>query len=202
MKFYLSSYKIGDDPQQLKKLLPKKCKAVYISNALDFAKPESQQKHEEWDLRELKEIGIDAQPLDLRDYFDNKDKLATKLEKTDLIYVSGGNVFDLRLAMKLSEFDQILHSLLPTNKVYAGYSAAVCVLSPTLKGYHIVDEPNLKTYGKHETIWEGLGIIDWMFAPHFQSDHSESEDINKEVAYYEKQEMKYKALKDGDVLIF
>ncbi len=35
MKYYLSSFKIGDDPTRLKDLLPKNKKAVYISNALD-----------------------------------------------------------------------------------------------------------------------------------------------------------------------
>ena len=103
--------------------------------------------------------------------------------------------------MHLSGFDQILKNLLNTNKVYAGYSAAVCVLSPTLKGYHIVDDPNLKTYGNYETMWNGIGLIDWQFAPHFESDHSESSDINKEITYYEEHKMKYKALKDGQVII-
>ncbi|HMR01431.1 MAG TPA: Type 1 glutamine amidotransferase-like domain-containing protein, partial [Candidatus Gracilibacteria bacterium] len=129
------------------------------------------------------------------------EMMRSRLQDIDLIYISGGNVFDLRLAMNLSGFDKILQSFLPTNKIYAGYSAAVCVLSPTLKGYHIVDEPNLPTYGEHEPIWDGLGIINWMFAPHFQSDHSESADINKEIAYYQEHGMKYKTLKDGEVIM-
>lgn len=200
MKLYLSSYKIGDNPARLKELLPENSQAVYVSNALDFARPESQQKHEKWDLRELKEIGVDTKPLDLRHYFSKKEDLKNKLENIDLIYVSGGNVFDLRLAMKLSGFDEILKSFQPSNKVYAGYSAAGCVLSPTLKGYDIVDKPNLTTYGDHETIWDGLGMIDFQFAPHFESDHPESSDINKEIAYFQKHEMEHKALRDGEVI--
>ncbi len=201
MKFYFSSFKIGNDPNQLKRLLSVNPKAVYISNGLDFAKPESQKKHQDWDLRELNEIGISAEHLDLRDYFGKQAQLRSKLQDVDLIYVSGGNVYDLRIAMKLSGFDEILKELVSTDKVYAGYSAAVCVLSPTLKGYHIVDNPNNKTYGDHETIWDGIGLIDWQFAPHFDSDHSESEDINKEIAYYKEHGMKYKPLKDGEVII-
>ena len=69
MKLYLSSYKIGDDPQKLKNLLPENCKAIYISNALDFARPQSQKKHEDWDLGELEQLGIESEHLDLRDYF-------------------------------------------------------------------------------------------------------------------------------------
>lgn len=201
MKFYLSSFKIGDDPNQLKNLVPSNAKAVYISNGLDFAKPESQKKHEEWDLRELHEINITAKQLDLREYFGNKNALKSKLQDVDLIYISGGNVYDLRLAMHLSGFDEILKTFINTNKVYAGYSAAVCVLSPTLQGYHIVDDPSLTTYGDQETLWEGIGVINWQFAPHFNSDHSESDDINKEIAYYKEHGMEYKTLKDEEVII-
>jgi dipeptidase E len=105
--------------------------------------------------------------------------------------------------MKLSGFDTLMmHNELPTDFVYAGYSAAGCVLSHTLRGYDQVDNPNLQTYGDYETLWEGLGIIDWQFAPHFDSDHHESEAVNKEIAYYEANSMPYKALRDGEVLIF
>ncbi len=118
-----------------------------------------------------------------------------------MIYVSGGNVYDLRLAMRLSGFDEILIDFLSTNKVYAGYSAAVCVLSPTLRGYNITDKSDLRTYGDYETIWEGINLIDWQFAPHFNSNHHESESIDKEIAYHKKHNAKYKALKDGEVLV-
>lgn len=201
MKFYFSSFKIGADPNQLKCLLPDNPKAVYISNGLDFSKHEIQKKHQDWDLRELSDIGISAEQLDLRAYFGKHAELRNKLQDVDLIYVSGGNVFDLRIAMNLSGFDEILKELVNTNKVYAGYSAAVCVLSPTLKGYHIIDDPNNKTYGDHETIWDGIALIDWQFAPHFDSDHSESEAINKEIAYCKEHGIKYKPLKDGEVII-
>lgn len=201
MKLYVSSFKIGNNPNQLKELLPENPKAVYISNALDFASSQGQKKHEEWDLVELEQIGIFAQNLDLRKYFGQQDALRNVLQEIDLIYVSGGNVYDLRIAMHLSGFDEILKELLVTDKVYAGYSAAVCVLSPTLKGYHVIDNPDLQTYGDYKTMWEGLGFILWQFAPHFDSDHGESEDIDKEIAYYKEHGMEYKTLKDGEVML-
>lgn len=201
MKFYLSSFKIGNDPSQLKNLLPNNPKAVYISNGLDFANPESQKEHQEWDLKDLKNIGISAEKLNLKDYFGKQTELRQKINDTDLIYVSGGNTYDLRIAMQLSGFDVILKEFLASNKVYAGYSAAVCILSPSLKGYHIIDNPNLKTYGEFNTIWEGLNIIDWQFAPHFDSDHPEADGTNQEIAYYQEHGIKYKPLKDGEVII-
>ena len=201
MKFYLSSFKIGNDPLKLKNLLPENKKAVYISNALDrYGESENVQKHRAEDKKQLEEIGITVEPLDLRQYFGKKEKLARNLSGIGLIWISGGNVYDLRIAMKWSGLDEVLYSLLSDDVVYGGYSAAVCVLSPTLKGYHIVDSIEGNPYG-YEVILEGLGLIDWQFAPHFNSHHAESLDINKEIAYYEEHGMKYKSLQDGDVII-
>tara|TARA_Y100000310_G_scaffold53810_1_gene49343 strand:+ start:340 stop:636 length:297 start_codon:yes stop_codon:yes gene_type:complete len=86
--------------------------------------------------------------------------------------------------------------------VYGGYSAGICVLAPTLKGLHIVDDPNAKQYGEeHETIWDGLGILDYTIAPHYDSDHPESEDVNKEIEYCKEHDIPYKPLRDGEVII-
>lgn len=201
MKYYLSSFKIGDDPQKLKNMLSQKKKAVYISNAFDrYPQSEGVKKRRAEDQEQLREIGLIVEPLDLRQFFGKQDELRQRLKGVGLIWVSGGNVYDLRIAMKLSGFDNIVQSLLNEDIVYGGYSAAVCVLSPTLKGYHIVDATEGNPYGQ-ETMWEGLGLIDWQFAPHFDSDHPESKDVQKEIAYYQEHGMKYKALRDGEVVI-
>lgn len=201
MKFYLSSFKIGDHPETLKDLLPENKKAVYISNGFDrFVNSVNVPKRRAEDEQQLKDIGVAVELLDLRRYFGKKDELKRKLKEMGLLWVSGGNVFDLRIAMKLSGFDELLKELKDEDMVYGGYSAAVCVLSPTLKGYHIVDSAEGNPYG-HEVIWDGLGLIDWQFAPHLNSDHSESAGINQEIAYYEEHHMKYKPLKDGEVII-
>jgi dipeptidase E len=201
MKFYFSSFAIGDEPEKLKNLLGENKKAVYISNALDrYNNNERAQNRMAKDIEELEGIGVSVESLDLREYFGKKEELARKLGEVGLIWSSGGNVYDLRIAMKLSGFDEVIKDLLDKDIVFGGYSASVCVLSPTLKGYHIVDSTEGNPYGE-EVIWDGLGLIDWQFAPHFNSDHSESDDINKEIAYYEEHGMNYKALKDGDVIV-
>jgi len=72
MKFYLSSYKLGNEIEKLKSLVSKnKNKLGYIPNALDFSKadPEEKTKHIESDMNDLKAIGFDVELLDLRDYF-------------------------------------------------------------------------------------------------------------------------------------
>ena len=75
MKFYLSSYKLGNEIERLKSLVPNsKNKLGYIPNALDFSKadPERRQKHIEADMTALRAIGIGVELLDLKEYFGKK----------------------------------------------------------------------------------------------------------------------------------
>ncbi|MDO8570008.1 MAG: hypothetical protein Q7R97_00290, partial [Candidatus Daviesbacteria bacterium] len=49
--------------------------------------------------------------------------------------------------------------------------------------------------------WDGLGLIDYNVAVHYQSDHPESDDVEKEIAYYKEHMILYKVLRDGEVII-
>jgi len=203
MKFYLSSYKIGNETEKLKNLVLKG-KIGYIPNALDFSwtDPEGKNKHIEKDVDSLHELGFDVEIINLRDYFGKSSELKQKIEELGAIFISGGNVFVLRQAMKLSGLDKILKEL-PDNSnfLYSGYSAAGCVLSPDLKAYEIVDKVITPYSELKEPIWEGLGFIDFALMPHWQSDHPESADVEKEIAYCKKNNIPYKAIRDGEVII-
>lgn len=205
MKIYLSSYKLGDETETLKKWLASTQKRVgYVPNAFDFTSmpPENRVKHMDFDTNELKALGLNVEVLDLRDYFGEKDALLEKLKQLDMLWVSGGNTFVLRQAMRLSGFDELVGELAERDDfVYGGYSAGCCVLSPTLKGLQIVDDPNDFPYSLKEPIWEGLGLIDYAFLPHFDSDHPESEDINKEVAYCMENGIPFKTVRDREVIL-
>jgi len=205
MKFYLSSYKIGEQSEKLKQLVPNR-KIGYIPNAFDFSSAsfERRQKHIEKDMESLKELGLKCELLDLKSYFGNQDSLRNKLKELQAVFISGGNVFVLRQAMKLSGFDSIIRELKNSDVdfLYSGYSAACCVLSEDLKAYQIVDDATDNPYKKQkEILWKGLGFIDYVFLPHWDSDHPESESINKEIEYCKKNNLKYKAIRDGDVII-
>ena len=205
MKYYLSSYKIGKEARMLKSLLGKNILVGYIPNALDFSKadPERRKKHIVSDIEDLKKVGLEVELLDLKDYFGNQEKLKEKLNKLGGIWISGGNVFVLRQAMKLSGLDALLKELSKRDDfLYGGYSAAGCVLSPNLHAYEIVDDPaDLPYTGIKRVIWKGIGLIDYAFLPHYDSDHPESDDIYKEVEYCRKNGIPYKTLRDGDVII-
>lgn len=205
MKLYLSSYKVGNKEKDLLRLAPQKTMG-YIPNALDFSKadPERKRSHIEKDMRTLEELGFIVQELDLKTYFGKEQELEVKLRELKAVFISGGNVFVLRQAMKLSGLDNII-SKFSKNKedfLYAGYSAAGCVLSPQLTTYAIVDDATDLPYKEQkEVIFQGLGIIPYAFLPHWDSNHPESKDVAKEIQLCEEKNIPYKAIRDGDVVI-
>jgi len=205
MRFYLSSYKLGNEIDKLKELIPtNNKKTAYISNALDFSNDlERRGKSEQSDIDELSILGLDVELVDLRDYFGRQDELEKKLSEFGVIWVRGGNVFVLREAMKRSGFDVILKSLVQKEGIlYGGYSAGVCVLAPTLRGIELVDDPHMKPYGDDsETIFEGLDIIDYSIVPHYRLDHPESEKMEVVVEYMKKNKIPFKTLRDGEVIV-
>jgi dipeptidase E len=44
-------------------------------------------------------------------------------------------------------------------------------------------------------------ILDYAIAPHYKSDHPESADIDKCVAYFKENNIRYKTLRDGEAII-
>ena len=205
MKYYLSSYKFGNKRKQLIELAPKN-KIAIIPNALDFRGADNERTLESLENKKLRlrESGFDPEVIDLKDYFGQSGQLKKIIEGKGAVFVLGGNVFVLRQAMKLSGLDDIIVDLdANPDFLYAGYSAAGCVLAPSLRPYSIVDDSSLVAYKEiKEVIWEGLGLVDFAFMPHWRSDHPESEAIEKEIEYCEKHHIKYKAVRDGEVLLF
>lgn len=210
MRFYLSSYKLGNEPEKLLALFSNNKSVGYIPNALDFtqADPQRRKEHIAKDMAGLREIGLAPSLLDLRGYFGNKEALKSEIQTLGGLWISGGNVFVLRQAMKLCGLDNILiRGETPHAFVYAGYSAAGCVLSSDLKGYSVYsamasDVTDLPYAEQKETIWEGLNVIPFFFMPHYDSlSHPQTEEIQKEVAYCENHGIPYKALRDGEAIV-
>jgi len=206
MKFYLSSYQIGDEIKKLKDLIPKNNKkTAFISNSLDFSDDlERRKEGNQFDINQLTEVGLEVEEFDLRDYFNKPGKLKKDISKYGVIWVRGGNVFVLRQAMKLSGFDNLLKNLAKSKKdlLYGGYSAGICVLAPSLKGLELVDDTNHKPYKEQpELIWEGLNLIDYTIVPHYKSNHPESKAVNNVVKYYKEHNIPFKAISDGEVIV-
>lgn len=202
---YLSSYRLGNNPEKLVRLIGPNKKIAVIPNALDFS-TDIPRRNEgvQREIDDLNKLGLQAEEIDLRNYFNKSRELEQKLSEYGALWVRGGNTFVLRRAFKESGLDEWLKRQKDNKElVYAGYSAGVCILSPTLKGLEIVDDPVITAEGyPKETLWDGLGLIDFAFAPHFESPgHPETEAVGREVERYKKEGVKYRALHDGEAIV-
>lgn len=205
MKFYLSSFKFGKEKDQLKDLAPKGRIAI-IPNALDFRKADDDRttRSLEKKIERLEQLGLQTEVVNLKHYFGREKDLRQLIENIGAVFVLGGNVFVLRQAMRPSGLDNILTELRDDpDFLYAGYSAAGCVLAPSLEPYKVVGDATETPYKElDKVIWEGLGFVDFAFMPHWNSDHPETEAIDRGIKYCKQHGIKYKALRDGEVLIF
>jgi dipeptidase E len=205
VRLYLSSFRMGDHPEHLLALIGEDSRrAVVIANAMDEAPPEVRRAAVELEMAALAGVGVDAAELDLRDYFAQQQRLRHDLAGVSMAWLRGGNVFVLRAALSRSGADAVFGELLAIDAlVYAGYSAGPCVLSPSLRGLELVDDPDAVTriYGS-PPVWDGLGLLDTAFVPHYRSPgHPETAAIESVVARYRAEAVAHRTLRDGQALL-
>lgn len=160
MVLYLSSYKLGNRIDVLKKWIEKNNnKILLIPNARDAKEKTKEEKRIiESDKKSLEDIGFSVTILDLKKYFNREEELKTYIKKQyNAVYVLGGNTFVLRQAMKLSGLDKYIIENKNNDFLYAGYSAGICVLARSLDGIELVDK-KINPYNLDEVISDGIRI--------------------------------------------
>jgi dipeptidase E len=202
VRLYLSSFKLGNRPDRLVSLIGSGKSVAVIMNALDHA-PDHRAPWLAAQIDALTGLGLTATELDLRHYFDKPGEPTSALRRVDAVWINGGNAFLLRSAMRRSGFDEAIRTLLAADRiVYAGFSAAACCASPTLRGAELVDNPNVvgQTYGT-EVIWAGLALTDRNIIVHYKSDHPESPGADKEAQYCLDHDIPYTPIRDGEAFV-
>ncbi len=203
MRLYLSSYGLGNKPEEMLPLIGDNKRTAIIMNAQDNTLPENRAERLQREIDGLTSLGLQPQELDLRNYFGKTDELKDAITDFGYFWVRGGNVFLLRRAYKQSGFDNLLTELLQNDTAaYGGFSAGICVLAPSLRGIELVDPKDdvAEGYDK-DVVWDGVGVLDYAIAPHYKSDHPESDDINKCVEYFADNHILFKALRDGEAIV-
>jgi dipeptidase E len=203
MRLYLSSFNLGNKPEELLALLGGKTRTAVILNAGDAGPEHRRSASLEREVNNLKGLGLDPTDVDLRDFFGRPEALRDVLQGFDLLWVRGGNCFVLRRAFRQSGADEIILDLLQRDAiVYAGYSAAIDMLVPSMQGSELVDDPTIVPDGyEAPIIWEGLNLIPYAVAPHYRSDHGESAMIDLAVEYLIDHHILFKALRDGQAIV-
>lgn len=203
MRLYLSSFRIGNRPAELLKLLQGRKRTAVILNAVDFKDETERALSLERETTELRSIGLEPEEIDLRSYFGNPEELKKVLAGFALLWIRGGNAFILRRAFRQSGADEIIKELLEKDAlVYGGYSAGVLMLTPSLTGADLVDDPNLVP-ARYEPpiIWNCLGILPYAVAPHYKSVHPESPAVDKMVDFLKSKGLAFKTLRDGEAIV-
>jgi dipeptidase E len=171
---------------------------------MDFLEADQRKENLTQEIERLRTLGLDYNEVDLRDYFgkDGED-LRKTLSQYDAVWMRGGNCFILRRALRQSKADEIIIDLVSNDVlVYAGYSAGIDMLIPSLHGAELVDEPNLVPKGyDSEIVWESLNLLSYAVAPHYKSDHPESADIDRSVQYMIDNHIPFIALRDGEAIV-
>ena len=204
MKLYLSSFRLGTRASDLGRMVAGGKRIGVVRNALDFSSDKDrleQGRAREFD--ELKDIGLTPEELDLRRFFAAPTGLEETLARLDALWVVGGNTFVLRRAMSQSGLERALMSRSDDPAfVYAGYSAGSCVMGPTLRGLHLVDDPIAVPTGYSDaTVWEGLSFVPFAIAPHYRSPHPESGLNENVIDYFIENKVPFIALRDGEVYL-
>lgn len=208
MRLYLSSFRLGDHPEQLLGLLGEagvRPEIAVIANAVDEQPEDARKAGVEREVAALTSLGLRPSELDLRDLFDRPaDEAEAALSRFPALWVRGGNAFMLRYALARSGADAAVTALLKRDAlVYAGYSAGACVLAPSLRGLEPCDDPDVVPgkYGE-PALWEGLGVLDHAVVPHIDSPgHPETELCGIVAANYRADGTAHRTLRDGQALV-
>ena len=97
----------------------------------------------------------------------SQEEVREMLQRTDFVFVSGGNTFFLLQEMNRSGFSELIGEYIEKGMIYGGTSAGSIVAGPDIDLVGGLDDPtvapDLKSY-------QGLGLTDVVVFPHWGSE--------------------------------
>ena len=101
--------------------------------------------------------------IDLKNY--KEKELYRKLKLFDVIFVNGGNTFNLLYWVRRSGFDKTIKRLLKEGKTYVGLSAGSILACPTIEValWKGIDDPNVVELDN----FKGLDLVDFYIFVHY-----------------------------------
>ncbi len=113
MRLYLSSFRLGTEPQHLVRLVRGRSCVAVIANAVDSDPGDVRRGKVTGEVRAMAALGLHATELDLREHRGSSTaQMRQVLSAFDGLWVRGGNVFVLRSAMAVSAADTAVVGLL------------------------------------------------------------------------------------------
>lgn len=200
MRLYLSSQRLGTAPDALVTLMHGKTRTAVVANAADDLDAGKRKVRLERELADLTAIGLEPAEVDLRQYFDDTDRLRSELEVFDALWALGGNVIALRTAFRASGADVVVERRLQNDSlVYAGYSAGACILGPHEALAVASFNGRLPGYPE-DFISTGMGLLPFAIAPHYGRQPG-SAGAPGVTDYYIDNHIPFVALRDGQAIV-
>ena len=117
--------------------------------------------------RYFKALGCDVQFLDLAEPFQDNRYL---LSSAQLIYVEGGNTFQLQLDLLNSGLsEQIISQVRDKGKIFIGTSAGSIIATPDIQTAAWFGDRVVK--GMERRSWLSLGLVPFAVYPHYRATH-------------------------------
>ena len=110
---------------------------------------------------ELEKRGLVVDELEISTL--TQEEIASKLQRNDYIYVTGGNTFFLLQELKRTGADKIISEQIKSGKPYVGESAGSIVLSRNIEYVKDMDDP---TAAPNLDSFSSLGLVDFYPLPH------------------------------------
>ena len=112
----------------------------------------------------LKRMGLKVEELEISS--SSYETIKSKLEKNDIIYISGGNTFFLLQELKRTGADKLLIKEINNGKLYIGESAGAIAVAPDIRYSAEMDKPEKAPDLKDYT---GLDLIEFYVVPHYKN---------------------------------
>jgi dipeptidase E len=198
LRLLLASSRPAPPAAELVALVGVGARVGVVANAHDLATRRIRRRVVAEELEFASGIGLKPVEFDLRRFHRRPERLSDALAEIQLLWVTGGNVFVLREAMRRSGLDGVLPDQLRTRALaYVGFSAGACVSGTTLRGLELVED----LPGGSAPNWTGLALTDFALVPHYQSDPRLGAAIDRVVASWEESKTPYRALRDGETIL-
>jgi dipeptidase E len=203
MRLFLSSYRAGNHEKDLQEFIGSIDKVAVITNAKDYKTDEDPKIKLQENFDWWRAIGLEPAEIDLRPYF-HKSGAEKLLAKHNFIWLSGGNVFLLRRALKYSGLDIFLGDKARQNEIIlGGESAGAIIMGPTLKYSETEEDEDSPNYVpepyKKAVIWGGLDLISYVPVPHYKT--PDYIGIDEYIDHLEKEEIPHKKMTDDQAII-
>jgi dipeptidase E len=200
VKLFLASYRFGEHLDEFLALTGGPGLVAVIANAADRWPASARESAVTSEIRGLSRLGYEPREVDLRRFAGREEELSDHLDAVASVWIRGGNTFVLRSALNIAGADRAITSRVRDGGlVYAGYSAGACVASPSLRGVEAADDPAEVADGR--VIWDGLGLVEHAFVPHFGSILDDSDAGTTMVERFERESVSYLTLTDEQVYL-